>query len=104
MKNKTNCNGKSIARVKAMVGEDERITIQEIAEALDISSGCMSNILKDKLRYSKVSAWWTSHILTQEGKRDRVAYSKSPLRIYDNCDPRSLHEVVFFLFFTGDKT
>ena len=52
MKNKTNCNGKSIARVKAMVGEDERITIQEIAEALDISSGAHQTFWNTN--YSKV--------------------------------------------------
>ena len=79
--------------------EDARITIRETAEALDISSWSVSNILQDKLRCRKVSVRWISHILTQEIKRDRVAYSKSLLQSDDNCDPRRLHEVV-----TGDET
>ena len=73
-----------------MVDEVERITVQETAEALEISSGCVSLILNDKLRCSHVSAWW----IPQENKRGWVAYSKSLLQIYDSCDPRCLHELV----------
>lgn len=70
-----------------MVGEDEQITIQEISEVLDISLGCVSNILNGKLCYSKVSARWIPRILMQGNKTGRVAYSKYLLPLYDNCDP-----------------
>ena len=85
------CHEKLIARVKAIVDEDDGITIQETADALNISSRCVSNILKDKLCYSKVWARWIPCILSQENKGGRVAYSKSFLRIYYNCGPRRLH-------------
>ena len=65
-----------IALVHAMVDEDARITIEDIAQALDISSGGVWNIFEDKPRCSKVSAMSISHILTEK-KRDRVSYSKS---------------------------
>ena len=55
-----------IPRVKATVDEDARITIQDIAEALAISSGSVSNIVEDKFRNSKVSARYIPHILTQK--------------------------------------
>ena len=64
MKNNIKCNQKLIACIKALVNEDAQRTIQEIAEALAISLGSVSNNLKDKLRYNKVSARRTSHILT----------------------------------------
>ena len=46
---------KNQTKVWWKVDEAEWITIQETAAALDISSGCVSNILTDKLLfYSKV--------------------------------------------------
>ena len=79
MKNKIKYNKKLIACVKALVDDDAWITIQETAEAVDISSGGVSNIFKDELHYSKVSARCVPHILTQvqENKRGRIGYSKS---------------------------
>ena len=64
MKNKRKSNERLIARVNAMVDEVARVTTLEIAEALDISPGSVSDILKDKLRYSNVSAKWIPQNLT----------------------------------------
>ena len=91
MKTSTKCNKRLIARVQALVDDDARITIQEISEVLYTSSGSVSNVSSDELRYNKVSARWVLHSSTKENKRDRVVYSKSLLQIYDNCDPRCLH-------------
>ena len=44
MKNKTKSNEKLMDRVKAMVDEDARIAVHDIAEALAISSGSVLNI------------------------------------------------------------
>ena len=65
---------RTVARsCKRPADEDERITyIQPIAEALGISSRWVSKALNDELRYSKVSAKWIPHILTQENKRQRA--------------------------------
>ena len=90
MKTSTKCNKRLIARVQALVDDDARITIQEISEVYT-SSGSVSNVSSDELRYNKVSARWVLHSSTKENKRDRVVYSKSLLQIYDNCDPRCLH-------------
>ena len=44
MENKTKSNEELITGVKAIIDEDASITIQAIVEALDISSGSVSNI------------------------------------------------------------
>lgn len=57
---------------KAMVDEDACFTIQEMAEALDISSGSVPDIFKDKLCNSKASAGWIPHILMQKKRGIRL--------------------------------
>ena len=76
-----------------------RISLEEIASALNISSGSATSMLLNRLSYHKVCARWIHNILTPQQKRDRVAYSTALLKMYENCDPRHLDELI-----TGDET
>ena len=100
VKNNKKCNEELAARVKAMVDEDARSSLEEIASALNCSSGSSSSILRDRLGYHKVRARWIPHnMLAPQQKRDRVAYSTALLKMSEHCDPRHLYEMM-----TGDKT
>ena len=68
-------NEELVARVKAMVDEDARISLEEIASALNISSGSASSTLRTMLGFRRVCAREIPHVLTPQQKRHRVAYS-----------------------------
>ena len=88
-----------VARVKAVVDADARILLEEIASALDNSSGSAFSTLDNGLGYRKVCARWIPHIFTSQQKRDKVAYSSALLQMYENCDPRRLDDLLI-----GDDT
>ena len=48
VKNDKKSNEVLIARAKAMVGEDSRISLEEVASTLNISSGSISSILRNR--------------------------------------------------------
>ena len=79
--------------------EDTRVTIQEIADTLDLAPGSVSNILKYHRRYRKVCARWVPHILTPENRKTHVAYLTAVVQVSADCDPRDLDN-----FVTGDET
>ena len=68
-----------VARVKAVMDKDARVTIQEISETLSIASGTVWKILKHRIGYHKVCALWVPHISTPEEKGVRVAYPQGLL-------------------------
>ena len=90
---------KNIDAVKALIDRDCRISIEEIAESVGISSGSVWNILHNDLGLRKLSARWIPHILTDENKRVRLEYATQLLSKYENSDPRRLSEIA-----TGDET
>ena len=53
-----------IDRADAMIKEDRRIMVSEVAARLDISYGSAYAILHDDLGYRKVCAWWFPKDLT----------------------------------------
>ena len=61
-----------VAAVQKLVEEDGRVTVLQIAEEVDISSGSVSSILHHSVGLSKVSARWVSYMLTEEQKQSRV--------------------------------
>lgn len=93
------CDEKLVASVKAMVDADSRVSLEEIADYLDIHSSTASRILRNQLGYRKVSSRWIPHILTSENKGGRLRFCQEMLKIYKNCEPRRLDEIV-----TGDET
>ena len=60
----TSCTQDHIDRADAMIREDRRIMVSEVASHLDISYGSIYAILHDDLGYRKVCTWWVPKALT----------------------------------------
>ena len=76
-----------------------RITIDELAQSLQISHGSAQEIIHEILGYRKVSARWAPRQLTEEHKRRRVEICQTLLNRYNNEGDEFLGQIV-----TGDKT
>jgi hypothetical protein len=62
----------SIAAVEALVMENRRVSVDEIAEILNMSHGSTHHVIHDVLQFHKVSARWVPRQLTPELKQRRV--------------------------------
>jgi len=58
----------AIAAVEALVKENRRVTVHEIASHVDMSHGSAHHIVHDALQFRKVSASWVPRQLTAELK------------------------------------
>ncbi|CAF0843012.1 unnamed protein product [Adineta ricciae] len=56
----------NIATVKCLVADDPHISIDYIADVLDISCESIDTILKHRLKLRKMSSSWVPHKLTQQ--------------------------------------
>ena len=65
----------NINQIDALIRENRRITITELAESLGVSVGSAVKIM-DTLGYSKVCARWVSRKLTEAHKQSRLACSE----------------------------
>ena len=61
-----------VAAVRAMVEEDARVTVAQLAGITGISAGSVVTILHEKLGLSKVCARWIPHRLNEDQKAARV--------------------------------
>ncbi|CAF1537338.1 unnamed protein product [Adineta ricciae] len=61
----------NIAAVKCLVEDDPHISIDYIADVLDISHGSVDTILKHRLKLRKLSSRWVPHKLTQQQRQKR---------------------------------
>ena len=62
----------NIAAVEAIVLENRRVTLNDIAACLKISHGSAHHIVHDVLQFHKVSARWVPRQLTPELRERRV--------------------------------
>ena len=74
-----------MAAVRAMVEEDSRVTVAQLAHDLGTSSGSVSTILHEKLGYRKVCARWVPHMLTEDQERGHYAGSQSQQKVVSVC-------------------
>jgi len=88
-----------IAAVKAIVKENRRVTVYEIAAHLDMSHGSAHHIVHDVLQYHKVSASWVSRQLSAELKERRVDACQELLKRFEAEGDGFLGRTV-----TGDDT
>jgi predicted transcriptional regulator len=58
----------AIAAIEAVVKENRRVTVNEIASHLDMSHGSAHHIVHDVLQFPKVSARWVPRQVTAELK------------------------------------
>jgi hypothetical protein len=73
----------AIAAVKAIVKDNRRVTVHEIAAHLDISDGSAHHIVHDVLQFHKVSARWVPRQLTAELKERRVDACQELLKQFE---------------------
>ena len=84
-------------RADAMIREERRITVSEVAAHLDISYGSAYTILHDDLGYWKVCTRWIPKELTVVHKQQCVEVATQFIRWYKE-DPSILERIV-----TGDE-
>ena len=89
----------SIAAVEAIVKENRRVTVNEIAAHLDMSHGSAHHIVHDVLQFHKVSARWVPCQLTAELKERHVDACQELLKHFEAEDGGFLGRIV-----TGDET
>lgn len=87
-----------VERVRTVINEDRRQTLNELVERTGISKSSVHRVLSDELNMSRVSARWVPRLLKPEEKERRVRASESFLRRYEE-DPGFLSRVI-----TTDET
>ena len=75
-----------INKIHAIVLNDPKMKVREIAEIVSISTGRVVNILHTHLCMRKLCARWVPQLLTIDQKRIRVTTSKQSLA-YFNLNP-----------------
>ena len=73
----------NIAAVEAIVMENRRVTLNDIAACLKISHGSAHHIVRDVLQFPKVSARWVPRQLTPELREQRVDACEELLRRFE---------------------
>jgi len=73
----------AIAAVEAIVKENRRVTVHEIAAHLDMSHGSAHHIVHDLLQYHKMSARWVPCQLTADLKERRVDACQELLKRFE---------------------
>ncbi|XP_014471304.1 PREDICTED: uncharacterized protein LOC106742650 [Dinoponera quadriceps] len=71
-----------IDKINAMVMDNRRMKVREIASAVSISSERVYNVLHQQLGMKKLSARWVPRLLTVDQKRNRVRCSKDSLQLF----------------------
>jgi len=87
------------APVEAIVKENRRVTVNEIAAHLDMSHGSAHHIVHDVLQFQKVSARWVPRHLAAELKERRVDACHELLKCFEAEGDGSLGRIVM-----GDET
>lgn len=95
----TSTTPEQVDAVQALVDEDRRVTVLEIAQTLDISTGSVDSILRDQLGLSKLSARWVPKALRPEQMAQRADLAIEFLNRYDQNPDELLGRLV-----TGDET
>ncbi|KAI6648034.1 hypothetical protein LOD99_8236 [Oopsacas minuta] len=82
-----------------MVMEDKCITVNQLEQSMEISSGAIHTILTTELGYRSICGKWVPHKLSENQRLARLNIDKKLLETYENCDSRRLTEII-----TGDET
>ena len=71
--------------VNDLVLAERRLTVEEIAQQLDISTRTAHHIILEVLKFSNVSCCWVPKMLTPEYKQNRLDISRNPLDRFHSC-------------------
>ena len=91
---KTSVTKNHAAAVKALIDEDGRYTVEDIAKSIGISEGSVHKILTKTLGLRKVCARWVPHLLTDGQKQERLKCSKNLLKQFRNCENRKFSDML----------
>ena len=94
----TSRNDAVIDQVRALVLEDRRITVRELADEVDISIGSVHSLLREDLALRRVAAKFVPRLLTTEQKQLRLEVSQDMLDSVAN-DPGFMNTII-----TGDES
>ncbi|KAI6659630.1 Transposase [Oopsacas minuta] len=92
-------NSENIVLIESMVMEDKCITVNQLEQSMEISSGAIHTILTTELGYRSICGKWVPHMLSENQRLARLNIAKKLLETYENCDSRRLTEIM-----TGGKT
>ena len=95
----TAINEENIERSREIILSDRRITVDDVANRLQISHGSAYEIIYSRLGFHKVCARWVPKQLTQLHKQTRLDMCKKHLDRYVNERDNFLDRIV-----TGDET
>ena len=85
--------------IENKIVENKCITIGQLEQGLEISSGAIHSILTTQLGYRSILGEWVSPQPQRSSKTCTVNTAKKLLETYEECAPRRLAEVI-----TGDET
>ena len=80
----TSITDSNVDDARAMILENRRVTIDELANHFEISHGSAYDIIHNRLGFRKVCARWVPKQLTEEQKNNRVAICQRLLDRYAN--------------------
>ena len=80
----TSITDSNVDDARAMILENRRVTIDELANHFEISHGSAYDIIHNRLGFRKVSARWVPKQLTEEQKNNHVAICQRLLDRYAN--------------------
>ena len=89
----------NVALTETKVVENKCITIDQLEQGMEVSSGGIHSILTTQLGYRSNCGKWVPHNLSDQQKLARVNTAKKLLETYEDCDPRRLAEII-----TSDET
>jgi len=89
----------NVEDARAMILENRRVTIDELANHFEISNGSAYDIIHNRLVFRKVCARWVPKQLTEEQKNNRVAICQRQLDRYAKEGEAFLTRIV-----NGDET
>jgi histone-lysine N-methyltransferase SETMAR len=84
----------NVEKVKALLEEDRRITLRQIAYSLNISKDTAHHILTVELGKRKIAAKWIPHVLTDEQRVCRAETCGMHLRKYRREGRKFLQRIV----------
>ena len=80
----TSITDSNVKDARAMILENRRVTIDEVANHFEISHGSACDIIHNRLGFRKVCARWVPKELTEEQRNNRVAVCQRLLDRYAN--------------------
>ena len=78
----TSITDSNVEDARAMILENRRVTIDEVANHFELSHGSAYDIIHNRLGFRKVCARWVPKELTEEQKNNRVAICQRLLDRY----------------------